>query len=99
MNPTKNLKEFCIVYRIITPDGIIGISYLKYEIEAKNKEAAIQALRNTLSEDDVTIRIDKIEHLNQKEQVKPKRKRSALGWIALGVICAGFLSRLVSKLF
>ena len=100
MDNKQNLKTYNIVYRTITPAGILGVSFKKQKIEAKNKEHAIEILHSAQSADDCgNIRINKIEQLDMKTEVKPKRKRSILGWIAVSIFGAAILGRLAVKFF
>ena len=99
MDNKQNLKTYNIVYRTITPAGILGVSFKKQKIEAKNKEHAIEIFHSAQSTDDGSnIRLDRIEELGAKAEVKPKLNRSILGWVAVGIFGAAMLSRLVVKL-
>ena len=98
MDSLENLQTYNVVYRTISPAGIVGISSKRQKIEAKNKEHAIEILRSDQSADDgINIRIDKIEQFDTKIEAKPKRKRSILGWVVAGIFGAAILSRLAVK--
>tara|TARA_B100000780_G_scaffold273910_1_gene238136 strand:+ start:1961 stop:2263 length:303 start_codon:yes stop_codon:yes gene_type:complete len=98
MDKTENLKIYNIVYRSITPAGILRMSSEKQKIEAKNKENAIEILRSTqLADDGSNIRIDKIEQLDVKTELKPERKKSILGWVAFSIFGAAILARVAVK--
>lgn len=99
MDNKQNLKTYNIVYRAITPAGILGVSVKKQKIKAKNKENAIEIFCSTKSTDDGSnTRIDRIEELDAKAEVKPKLNRSILGWVAVGIFGAAMLSRVIVKL-
>tara|TARA_B100000780_G_C20841707_1_gene334515 strand:+ start:217 stop:519 length:303 start_codon:yes stop_codon:yes gene_type:complete len=100
MKGTENIKYYNFVYRTINPAGIIDLSYRKKTIGAQNQEAAVQILRSTLVQDEVSnIRIDRIENSSVSKIPEKKKKRSILGWLAIGVLIAGFAASLLSKLF
>ena len=93
-------KIYKIVYRTISPSGIMGITFQKKEIEADNREAAIEVLRSTVLQDSNNdIRIDKIEHLNAQKIVEKKKKKSIFGWLAFSIFIIATSAKLLSKLF
>ena len=98
MDNLENLKTYNIVYRTISPSGILSLSFKKQKIEAKNKELAIEILRSVeLGNDCKNIRIDKIEQFYIDAEVEPKRKKSVLGLVAFGIFGAAVLARLAVK--
>ena len=75
------------------------MSTKKIEIEAKNQQNAIEILRNKLDLDDgSTIRVDKIEQVNEQKELKKKRKRSVFGWVAVGIVVLASSVSLLTKL-
>ena len=92
-------KTYNIVYRTISPSGIIGLSYQKQTIDAENQGAAIEILKSEVHKDSGnTIRIDKVKLLTVQEVPKKKRQRSVLSWLAFSIFILAMSAKLITKL-
>jgi len=101
----EKLNRYNIVYKTISPSGILGVSYQKEIIEADNKESAVDILRASVSKDSgCSIRMSKIEKLNLSEKdlsgkTDKRPKRSLLGWFAASMILLAGIAKLIDRLF
>ena len=98
----QNIKTFKIVYNIVSPTGIAGVSPKHMQINAINTESAIEVLRSIVAKDEgCTIRINKIEIQSAVGELNKKKKKkiSVLRWIARGIVGVIMLAIFATKFY
>mgnify|MGYP006080493831 FL=1 len=94
----ENLKSYYVMYSTIAPSGIHDMSHKKQKIDAKSEGAAIENIKLIAQQDGGrSVRIDSIKEINLPEKLEKKKKRSVLGWLAVGLFILASLAKLIDK--